>query len=944
MKKIIPSMLLCVVLLNSFSVVALAEESIKENEATSSSKTIQSTLGTENRLTEETSSTTEARSTITDTTDSISTESASTNIEDSDTEKKALEQDEADYREAALEGTNHKKGTYAMENRISSRAVRATVANVYANDPNLPGKHFIDVSSWNGDITVAEYQKIKSYGVTGVSVKLTEGTWYLNPYAAGQIRNAKAAGLKVSAYHYSMYVSAQTAQDEARYFAQAAVNSGLDKNTIMFNDAEDPTLTNNGRNAHANSVAFNQQLKALGYKNDALYVGKWWLSAGYIDTSAFGRDRVWVAQYPYTPDKSMQWNNDHGAWQWSSQMFFPGLASYEGRPFDISMTYSNFLDMGNSNSGPDLSKYYTTNPGKVVALNNGDYFTNPSFNTKRGSYKKGDIMTVVGIEYSANGYPRLLTTSGYVNAIKTNVLQVTATIDNYITNNISKVLTLKSGNYYSNPDFTAIKGSYSSGEIVNVKGIEYSTNGYPRLKTDKGYINAIKSNVAPLVSNYKDYYYVNPEKVVINQNIYGYTDVNFTQVKSMLTKGEVLTVTSVSYTDDGYPRLLTNKGYINASKMYVRQVITNIDDYVTDYDTKFVYTFKASSYFNSVNFDKVVGDFKEGEVIPVRAVEYTTQGYPRLLTDKGYINPQKAILTKLIPNYFSYFYENPKKVATLTDLDYYQDVDFNVKKGTYKKGELINVRKVDFTNNGYPRLLTDKGYINGLKSNVVKVIPTIDNYITGNVQKVMFKSDGNYYSNVNFAQKTGSYSKYELVDVKGIEYTTSGYPRLVTSKGYVNAIKDNVQQVIQNVEDYHYKDVNFVVAPKDTKFYLDSDFTSALQTLPKNKLTKIDSIEFTENGYPRLKNEHGYLNAIKTNVTKVINNLDDYYYQNVNSIKTLQDGNFFNDADFNKITGDYKKGDILVVKSIEYSKMGYPRILTDKGYINSIKTNIKKIS
>ena len=171
---------------------------------------------------------------------------------------------------------------------------------------------------------------------------MTEGTWYVNPYAAGQIRNAKAAGLKVSAYHYSMYVSAATAQDEARYFAQAAANSGLDKNTIMFNDAEDPTLTNNGRNAHANSVAFNQQLKALGYKNDALYVGKWWLTNGYIDTSAFGRDRVWVAQYPYTPDSSMQWNNDHGAWQWSSQMYFPGLANYEGRPFDISMTYSNF--------------------------------------------------------------------------------------------------------------------------------------------------------------------------------------------------------------------------------------------------------------------------------------------------------------------------------------------------------------------------------------------------------------------------------------------------------------------------------------------------------------------------------------------------------------------------------------------------------------------------
>ena len=54
------------------------------------------------------------------------------------------------------------KGTYAMKNGLSSRVARATVANVYANDPNLPGKNFIDVSSWNGDISVAEYQKLKA--------------------------------------------------------------------------------------------------------------------------------------------------------------------------------------------------------------------------------------------------------------------------------------------------------------------------------------------------------------------------------------------------------------------------------------------------------------------------------------------------------------------------------------------------------------------------------------------------------------------------------------------------------------------------------------------------------------------------------------------------------------------------------------------------------------
>ncbi len=967
MKKIISGMLICTVLLNSFSLIASGEELVKTETTGEAGLVTQATSETTTNSTEDISSVTEEntseressasstkeepRDSSTNSTTEEHSSVSETNTTDSKTEasqsseveKKTIDQDDADYQEAAREGTNHKKGTYAMKNGISSRVARATVANVYANDPNLPGKNFIDVSSWNGDISVAEYQKIKRYGVTGVSVKLTEGTWYVNPYAAGQIRNAKAAGLKVSAYHYSMYVSAATAQDEARYFAQAAANSGLDKNTIMFNDAEDPTLTNNGRNAHANSVAFNQQLKALGYKNDALYVGKWWLTAGYIDTSAFGRDRVWVAQYPYTPDSSMQWNNDHGAWQWSSQMYFPGLANYEGRPFDISMTYSNFLNMGNS-SGPDLSKYYTTNPNKVVALNNGNYYTDTSFSVKKSSYKKGDIMTVLGIEYSNNGYPRLLTSLGYVNAIKTNVLQVTTTIDNYITDNVSKVLFLQNGNYYIDPNFTNVVGSYQAGEIVDILGIEYSTSGYPRLKTNKGYINGIKSNVAPLVPNYNDYYYLNPQKVVANIELNGYTDVNFSQVKSTLKKGELLDVIGIAYTDKGYPRLITNQGYINASKAYVQKVIPNIDDYITDIDTQFVYTLKEGSYYNNLDFDKKVGYFKKGEVIPVKSIEFTNKGYPRLKTDFGYVNPQRTNLSKLVPNYTSYFYENPELLASLKDFNYYQDIDLNIKKGTYNKGELINVQKVEFTRNGYPRLVTDKGYINGIKSNSVKVTSTIKNYITKDVQKVLFKSTGNYFNNVAFSQVIGSYTKDDVVDVKGIEYTTNGYPRLLTSKGYVNAIKDNVQKVIPNIENYYYKDVNYVVALKNTNFYTDVEFSEPVQILPKNKLIKVESIEFTEKGYPRLKNEQGYLNAVKTNVVKVINNLNDYYYEDVRTVEALHEGVFFDDVDFTKKRGNYKKGDKLIVNKIEYSQTGYPRILTNMGYINSIKTNVKKIN
>ncbi|EPC47895.1 autolysin AtlA, partial [Lacticaseibacillus paracasei subsp. paracasei Lpp7] len=52
-------------------------------------------------------------------------------------------------------------------------------------------------------------------GVTGVVVKVTEASSYHNPFATSQIANARAAGLKVSAYHYGWMNSTTDARSEA---------------------------------------------------------------------------------------------------------------------------------------------------------------------------------------------------------------------------------------------------------------------------------------------------------------------------------------------------------------------------------------------------------------------------------------------------------------------------------------------------------------------------------------------------------------------------------------------------------------------------------------------------------------------------------------------------------------------------------------------------------
>nr|WP_269160931.1 GBS Bsp-like repeat-containing protein [Enterococcus sp. BWB1-3] len=220
---------------------------------------------------------------------------------------------------------------------------------VQAGEANRPAAHFIDVSSHNGTISVAQYNMMKTYGVTGVVVKLTEGTTYYNPYAASQVQNARAAGMTVSVYHYSHYTSAAGAQAEAAFFAGKASILGLSKSTVMVSDIEESAMKNSSVNSNTN--AFKEKLNGLGYNRVAYYLSRSWLDAdgGLFNTSMFGKNNIWVAQYPYTPTASQKWNSDYASWQWSSNYYFPGIS----HAFDINTDYLG-LFTGGSNWSSDI--------------------------------------------------------------------------------------------------------------------------------------------------------------------------------------------------------------------------------------------------------------------------------------------------------------------------------------------------------------------------------------------------------------------------------------------------------------------------------------------------------------------------------------------------------------------------------------------------------------
>ena len=239
--------------------------------------------------------------------------------------------------------------TSATSSETSNSAVATPAKLTNSTDVLSPTlkvqpKTFIDVSSHNGEISVDDYRALARQGVGGVVVKLTEDTWYNNPKAPSQVRNAQIAGLQVSTYHFSRYTTEEEARAEARFYIQAAQKLNLPKSTVMVNDLEDSKML---PNINRNTQAWVNEMRKHGYNNLMFYTSASWLdenNLGYrgpVSTSQFGIENFWVAQYPSstltaTSAKNMRYNAKTGAWQFSATAnLLPGK-----HVFDHSVDYT----------------------------------------------------------------------------------------------------------------------------------------------------------------------------------------------------------------------------------------------------------------------------------------------------------------------------------------------------------------------------------------------------------------------------------------------------------------------------------------------------------------------------------------------------------------------------------------------------------------------------
>ncbi|WP_430597557.1 GH25 family lysozyme [Enterococcus sp. AZ177] len=368
---------------------------------------ISSTLESTQRVTETSSSvveSTESSSEVNSSTDSVEVDS-----EEETTQRSVTEPDETLYFEDYYLPSGRSDSTPVAR---SSNLLRNSMDIVYAGEANRPKSHFIDISSHNSSISVANFKKMKTYGIKGVVVKLTEADYYTNPFAQEQINNATAAGLKVSAYHYAHYTTSSSAAKEANYFASLADRFKLPKSTIMVIDIEEGKMLNSSLTP--NTTTFVNTLKSKGYSNPMYYMNRSYATSGYFSVSKFGAKNMWVAQYPYTPTAAMKWNNEFSAWQWSSQYYIPGIA----HPFDISMDYSGYLESGAQGRWLSANQYVTITKKNYSIWSNFNFNSTTNSTTKvynktfkvNGKYKHMNGATYYSL-YDNNGNWK-----GYLNA------------------------------------------------------------------------------------------------------------------------------------------------------------------------------------------------------------------------------------------------------------------------------------------------------------------------------------------------------------------------------------------------------------------------------------------------------------------------------------------------------------------------------------------------
>ncbi|GGG61862.1 glycoside hydrolase family 25 protein [Paenibacillus radicis (ex Gao et al. 2016)] len=171
----------------------------------------------------------------------------------------------------------------------------------------------IDVSRYQGTI---DWKKTAADGISFAFAKASEGQFYRDPYFAGNVSGARAAGVMIGAYHFLNAASTDAAKKEAANFANAIATVGgigqLDLPPVMDYENNPSKLSKSAINAVAK--AFLTELERLTGVKPIIYTGNSF--AANFDASLGGYE-LWVARYSTQPPSNVTAWSKWSFWQYS---------------------------------------------------------------------------------------------------------------------------------------------------------------------------------------------------------------------------------------------------------------------------------------------------------------------------------------------------------------------------------------------------------------------------------------------------------------------------------------------------------------------------------------------------------------------------------------------------------------------------------------------------
>ena len=181
------------------------------------------------------------------------------------------------------------------------------------NESIFPAKA-LDVSNYQGRIN---WRKVHDAGYRFAAIKATEGTGFVDPYAARNTRRARAAGVKFSLYHYAH--PSESPRREARHFLDIVldlVRVGDPCPALDLEVTEGLSPQQLWRWQHTFSGMVEEALggTVILYTYRAFLEADIWLPSRHRP--------IWGADYGSVPESVLRgWH----AWQYSSSGRVPGI-------------------------------------------------------------------------------------------------------------------------------------------------------------------------------------------------------------------------------------------------------------------------------------------------------------------------------------------------------------------------------------------------------------------------------------------------------------------------------------------------------------------------------------------------------------------------------------------------------------------------------------------